>query len=174
MIWVPKSRDPRGYSEGEFVPLDIEQFRKALVITLNVFAGVLEPDASFPVGETLEAEGLGTFPIEDTPWKRGVYTAGANFKSGDEVGSFYWRMSVVYFISREAKYAKYYSDHDTSMHIALLAAIARVPGNHRTPKNTLRAAFDAEFRRQLATVDTGAGQAARIDLPTPPSDLARH
>jgi hypothetical protein len=42
------------------------------------------------------------------------------------------------------------------MHVALLATVAQVPFSSRTTKKALRAAFDAEFKKQLARATTGS------------------
>ena len=59
-------------------------------------------------------------------------------------------------IAAEKKYRKYVDREAGSFHIALLAAVAMLRFSFRTTPKALRAAFDAEFRRRLATtVDLG-------------------
>ena len=59
-------------------------------------------------------------------------------------------------IAAGKKYDKYVDRQAGSFHIALLAAVAMVRFSFRTTPKALRAAFDAEFRRRLATtVDPG-------------------
>ena len=57
-------------------------------------------------------------------------------------------------ITKDKRYAKYMDPETGWMHVALMSAVAMVRCSYRTTKK--RAAFDAEFRRQLTkTVDPG-------------------
>jgi hypothetical protein len=59
-------------------------------------------------------------------------------------------------IAAEKQYRKYVDREAASFHFALLAAVAMVHFSFRTTPKALRTAFDAEFRRRLATaVDPG-------------------
>jgi hypothetical protein len=70
--------------------------------------------------------------------------------------SFYQRVEKVMPIAADKKYSKYVDREAGSFHIALLAAVAAVRFSFRTTPKALRAAFDAAFRRRLATtVDPG-------------------
>ena len=87
---------------------------------------------------------------------RAWYAGGKLFADDAQRTSFHWRVNTVMPIAESPKYWKYVDDQAGSMHIPLLSAVATVRGSLRTPSKTLRAAFDAEFRRYLAaTVDPG-------------------
>lgn len=59
-------------------------------------------------------------------------------------------------VALDRKYARYVNRRSGYLHIALLGAVAAVPFNVGTSPKALRAAFEAQFRRLLAsTVDLG-------------------
>jgi len=97
-----------------------------------------------------------TKPVQDTPSNRAWNATGKMFEDEAKRMSFHWRAEHVMPITKDKRYAKYMDLEAGWMHVALMLAVAMVPGDYRTTKKALRAAFDAEFRRQLAkTVDPG-------------------
>ena len=144
-----------GVHRGEFVSLSMEEMRVAYVTFVNALRGGHPPDASFP-GVYVDANTGEAKPVQDTPSNRAWHATGKMFEDEAKRMSFYWRAEHVMPITIDKRYAKYTDREAGSMHVALMSAVAMVPGNHRTTKKALRAAFDAEFRRQLAkTVDPG-------------------
>jgi hypothetical protein len=94
-------------------------------------------------------------PLPDTPFNRAWLTASARFEDDAKRVSFQKRMEMMLPFT-SGKYRSYVDYKAGSMHITLLATIASVPFSIRTTKKALRAAFDAEFKRQLARlVDPG-------------------
>ena len=67
--------------------------------------------------------------------------------------SFYWRVNKVMPLTKDRKYKKYISDGGLAMHLALMTAVAIVPGSYRTRPKALRANLDALFRRILTEID---------------------
>ena len=109
---------------------------------------------------TIDANTGETKPMRDTPSNRAWFATGKLFEDEARRMSFYWRAQHVMPITNDKRYAKYIDPAAGWMHMALMLAVAMVHGSDRTTKKALRAAFDAEFRRQLAkTVDSG--EAAR-------------
>jgi hypothetical protein len=91
-------------------------------------------------------------PLPDTPFNSASTAAGKMFTDEAKRISFYTRVGTVMPFITDKKYARHV--HANSMHVALMTAIATVPFSVRTTPKALRAAFDAEFRRALAsTVD---------------------
>ena len=94
--------------------------------------------------------------MEDTLFNRAYYAATKQFDDLAARVSFGWRVQTVLPIAMTKKYRKYVNFDAGSLHVALLAAVVNVRGSYRTTPKALRAAFDEEFRRQLAvTVDPG-------------------
>jgi hypothetical protein len=144
-----------GVHRGEFVPLSMEEMRVAYVTFVDALRGGHSPDADF-LAVYLDANTGETKPVQDTPSNRAWHATGKMFEDEAKRMSFYWRAEHVMPITIDKRYAKYTDREAGSIHVALMSAVAMVPGNHRTTKKALRAAFDAEFRRQLAkTVDPG-------------------
>jgi hypothetical protein len=88
-------------------------------------------------------------PLPDTPFTRAWTAAGKMFTDEAKRISFFTRVGTVMPFITDKKYAKYV--HANSMHVALTTAIATVPFGARTTPKALRAAFDGEFRRALAS-----------------------
>lgn len=148
---LPRNQFPPGVNDGDFVSLSMEEFRHAYATLITVSAGLHAPDPNFPtmIQDMKSGEAV---RIEDTPFNRAWITAGREFADDARRSSFYWRVEHVVPIAYEEKYAKYVNRRAGSMHLALMSAIARVPGSYRTTKKTLRAALDIQFRRNLAAV----------------------
>jgi len=152
---IPEDREPPGVHRGEFVSLSMEEMRGAYVTFVNALRGDHPLDADFP-GVYVDANTGETKPIQDTPSIRAWYATGKMFEDEAKRMSFYWRAEHVMPITKDRRYAKYMDPDAGWMHVALMSAVARVRGSDRTTKKALRAAFDAEFRRQLAkTVEPG-------------------
>jgi len=137
---------------GDYVALDPKEFRNAYATLLNVDAGLLPCASDFPT-EVFDSVSQRPVPFPDTPFNRGWYTAGKLFDDDGRRVSFYWRVKKVLPLTNDPKYKKYLSDGGLAMHLALLTAVAMVPGSHRTTPKALRATFDAMFRRILAAID---------------------
>ena len=147
---LPTDQFPPGVDRGEFVPLPIQEFPRAYAMILHALAGNLPRDPTFPT-EVQDAKTGEAVPFRDTPLNRAWYTGGRLFADDAQRTSFRWRVKTVMPIAREPKYRKYVDDQAGAMHIALLSAVATVRGSLRTTPKALREAFDAEFRRHLAT-----------------------
>ena len=148
---IPK-RQPPGVLSGNYVPLDLEEFRKAYATLVHVQAGLLPCAPDFPK-EIFDAITQRPQPFPDTPFNRAWYTAGRLFDDEAKRISFYWRIRKVAPLTDDPKYRKYISVAGLGMHVALMSAIAMVPGSERTTPKALRAAFDVLFRRILSAVD---------------------
>lgn len=146
---TPKDSQPK--RTGEFVPLGVEEFRHAYDVFSAGVAGELAPDPSFPA-MYLDAATGAPGPLEDNTFNRAWYAAGKLF--ADDAGrlSFYGRVQHIMPLALGPKYAKYVNLAAGSFHVALLAAVAAVPFSSRTTPKALRAAFDAELRRRLASI----------------------
>jgi hypothetical protein len=154
-----KHQVPPGGPEGEFVSLSVEEMRAAYATFVAALRGDLPPDADFPA-DYVDANTGETKPMLDTPSYRAWFATSKLFEDDAKRTSFYWRAQHVMPITSDKRYAKYIDPAAGWMHVALMLAVAMVHGSDRTTKKALRAAFDAEFRRQLAkTVDSG--EAAR-------------
>ncbi len=151
---LPRDQFPPGLGKGEYVTLSFEEFRHGYDVFSAALEGTLPLDPTFPKvyqdGRTGEAT-----PMEDTAFTRAWYSAGKLFTDEAKRISFYARVKRVMDIALSPKYAKYVNRAAGSFHVALLGAVAAVRFSSRTNPKALRAAFDAEFHRYLATtVDT--------------------
>jgi hypothetical protein len=152
---ILKDRMPSGVHGGEFVALSMEEMRVAYVTFIDALNGRHPPDATFPA-VYLDAKTGETKPMHDTPPNRAWHATGKMFEDEAKRMSFYWRAEHVMSITNDKRYAKYRHWEPGSMHVALMLAVATVRGSYPMTRKALRAAFDAEFRRQLAkTVDPG-------------------
>jgi hypothetical protein len=137
-----------------FVPISVTEFQKACATVLHVLSGNLE-----------FAPGVLTVPPrnqtqsqapEDSLASRAWYMGGLLFVDPTERASFYWRVGNVLPLAQDKKYRKHRGEEVFSLHIALLSAVCAVRGSSRMTKKPLRAAFDMEFRSQLAKItDSG-------------------
>jgi hypothetical protein len=141
-----------GVLSGDYVPLSVEEFQEAYATFLNVGAGLLPCAPDFPT-EIFDSVSQRAAPFPDTPTNRGWYTAGALFDDEGKRISFYWRANKVMPLTQDPKYKKYISEGGFGMHVALMAAVAAVPGSHRTTPKALRAKFDVLFRQILSAID---------------------
>ena len=152
---VPTGERRAAIISSEFVPLTVEEFRNGYATFSDGLDGKLPRDPDFPA-EYHDAVTGAAQPIEDTPFNRAWIAAGKLFADETKRISFYQRVEKVMPIAADKKYRKYVDRQAGSFHIALLGAVAAVPFSFRTTPKALRAAFDAEFRRRLATtVDPG-------------------
>jgi hypothetical protein len=157
---VPEDREPPGVHPGEFLSLSMEEMRVAYVTFVNALRGGHPPNPTFPA-VYLDANTGETKPMQDTPSNRAWYATGKMFEDEAKRMSFYWRAEHVMPITKDKRYAKYMDPETGWMHVALMSAVAMVRCSYRTTKKALRAAFDAEFRRQLAKTVDPAGAARR-------------
>jgi hypothetical protein len=148
---IPKDQPP-GVLSGDYVDLTVEEFQEAYATLLNVEAGLLPCAPDFP-SEVFDSVSQRPQPLPDTPFNRAWYTAGKLFDHDGKRVSFYWRVNKVMPLTKDPKYKKYISDGGFAMHLALMTAVAMVPGSHRTTPKALRAIFDHMFRRILAVID---------------------
>lgn len=147
----PIDEFPVGVNQGDFVPLSMEEFRHAYATFDAVLAGrrtigvkFLDLIQDVKTGEAAR--------LEDTPFNRAWITAGMEFADEAKRISFYWRVERVLPLAAEEQYDRYRNRAAASMHIALVSAIARVPGSYRTTTKTLRASLEALFKRYLAVI----------------------
>jgi hypothetical protein len=148
---IHKHRPP-GIRSGDYVPLDLVEFQEAYATLLSVATGRLPCAPDFPT-EIFDAISQRPQPFPDTPTNRGWYTAGLLFDDYAKRVSFYWRVNKVIPLTKHPKYKKYFSAGGSAMHLALMIAVAKVPGSHRTTTKALRAALDATFREILTEID---------------------
>lgn len=148
-------------SSEAFVPISVTEFQKAYATVLHVLSGTLElaPGTLRMVAATEDQSRRG----QDTLVNRAWYVGGLRFSSSAERASFYWRVANVLPLTQDKKYRKYLGSEPLSLHIALLTAVCSVRGSARMTKKVLRAAFDMEFRSQLARVIDGENR--RIPKP---------
>jgi hypothetical protein len=128
-------------SPEAFVPLSVDGFQRAYATALHAMNGTLRLDP----GSLVE-------PRDGSPQVRAWFLAGLLFTDRNERASFHWRVSNVMPLLQDRKYRKYRASEGEALHIALLRALCVVRGSARMTKRVLRAAFDAEFKRQLAQV----------------------
>ena len=128
--------------------VSVIDFQKAYATVLHVLSGNLE----FAPGVLQVSLGNEDQPrtLADTLTNRAWYMGGLRFVDPAERASFYWRVGCVLPLVQDKKYRKYRGEEAFSLHIALLRAVCAVRGNSRTTKKALRAAFDVEFKSQLA------------------------
>ncbi|MBN9488256.1 MAG: hypothetical protein J0H44_13555 [Alphaproteobacteria bacterium] len=152
----PLDEFPVGVNEGDFPPLSMEEFRHAYA----TFDAVLSGRREAPYLDLIQDSKTGdAVRLEDTLFNRAWIAAGMEFTDEAKRVSFYWRVEQVIGLAVAPEYAAYRNRQAGSMHIALVSAIARVPGSYRTPPADLRAALDKLFRRNLAIMTPGdAGQ----------------
>jgi hypothetical protein len=137
-----------------FVPISVTEFQKAYATVLHVLSGNLE----FAAGAlTVPPRNQGQSQVpEDSLASRAWYMGSLVFVDPRERASFYWRIGNVLPLVQDKKYRKYRGEDAFSLHIALLSAVCAVRGNSRMTKKAVRAAFDMEFRLQLARIaDSG-------------------
>jgi hypothetical protein len=149
---------PHGLHKRDYVPLTLRELTAAYDTLRVGLAGELPHDPNFPTHYQHVVTGRAT-PLPDTPFNRAWYAAGKLF--GDEAKrlSFYARVQEVMPIALGRKYAKYIDRKEGSMDVALLGAVATVRFSSRTKPKALRAAFDAELKRQVIStinIDPGA------------------
>jgi hypothetical protein len=150
------SRAP-GLRGGNYVPLTVPEFQYAYAEFRAVLNGDKPGRADFPTVYRDAATGSAV-PMPDTPFNRAWHAAGMTIDDDAKRISFYKRVEMMTeFV--DGKYSKYVDREAETMHVALMATIAQVPFGARTTKKALRAAFDAEFKRQLA-------KTADVDEPT--------
>jgi len=140
-----------GIGPGDFLPLTIDELRKGYTALL---AALKRPAPAGPDNPPLYHDAItGEIArMEDTQLHRAWYVTAQTIDDDDRRISLLKRLEMATPFLNDRKYAKYVSPG--AMHIALLATVARLPFSIRTTKKALRAAFDAEFKRQLtATVD---------------------
>jgi hypothetical protein len=149
---IHEHHQPPGVLSGDYVPLDLGEFQEAFATLLNVEAGLLPCAPDFPT-EIFDAISQRPQPFPDTPLNRGWYTAGKLFDDHAKRVSFYWRANRVMPLTKDPKYKKYFSAGGSAMHVALMTAVAMVPGSHRTTTKALRNSLDVMFRRILTEID---------------------
>jgi hypothetical protein len=151
----PNGELPPDILSGEYVTLEVGEFRNAYATMLHVMAGKLPVAQGFePSSRTLP--GLGTLEVEDTLFNRAMHTAADLFTDAAKRQSFRWRVVVVMPIAEDRKYRKFRSDDTGSLHIALLTAVCQVRGSRRTTRKALLAPFDVVFRAALKAVEDWA------------------
>jgi len=148
----PLNEFPIGCAQGDFVPLSMEEFRHAYATFDAVLAGRRTVGVQY-LDLIQDAKTGDAVRLEDTPFNRAWITAGMEFSDEAKRISFYWRVERVLPLAAEEQYAKYRNRAAASMHIALVSAIARVPGSYRTTTKTLRASLEALFLRNRAVVE---------------------
>jgi hypothetical protein len=137
-----------------FVPISVTEFQKAYATVLHVLSGNLE----FAAGAlTVPPRNQGQSQVpEDSLASRAWYMGSLVFVDPRERASFNWRIGNVLPLVQDKKYRKYRGEDAFSLHITLLSAVCAVRGNSRMTKKAVRAAFDMEFRLQLARIaDSG-------------------
>jgi hypothetical protein len=144
----PNGELPPGLVSGEYVALEVGEFKNAYATMVHVMAGKLPVAEGFEPGPQT-VPGLGTFEVEDTPFNRAMHTAADLFTDAAKRQSFHWRIVVVMPIAKDRKYRKFRNDDASLMHIALLTAVCQVRGSRRTTRKALRAPFDVAFRAAL-------------------------
>jgi hypothetical protein len=135
-------------SSDAFVSISVVDFQKAYATVLHALSGSLE-FAPGALQISLGNEDQPRTPV-DTDTNRAWYMGGLRFVDPAERASFYWRVSSVLPLVHDKKYRKYRGAEAFSLHIALLRAVCAVRGSSRMTKKALRAAFDVEFKSQLA------------------------
>ena len=132
--------------QADYVALSSGEFRAAYDTFSAAIAGKLPFDPTFPASSP------------DTPFNRALHAANRLFSDEAKRISCDARIHRVIPIAFDRKYAKYIDRQTGWFHIALMTAAAAVPFSSRTTPKTLRAGFDAEFRRRLASMVDGAGR----------------
>lgn len=134
-----RGRFPPDLDAGsDYVALSSGELRAGYDTFSAGIAGKLPFDPTFPT------------PLPDTPFNRAWYAADQRFADETKRISFGARIHRVILIALDRKYAKYVDHRTNWFHIALMTAVAAVRFSSRTTPKALRAAFDAEFRRQTA------------------------
>ena len=123
--------------KADYVALSTGEFRAAYDTFNAGIAGKLPFDPSFPAS------------LPNTAFNRARYTAGKLLADESKRLSFGARIQHVLPIALDRKYAKYVNREAGWFHLELLTAMAVVRFSSKTTVKALRAAFDAEFRRQL-------------------------
>ena len=155
------SRTP-GLHGGNYVPLTLLEFQYAYALFGAVLNGDKLGRSDFPTVYQDAITG-DVVPLPNTPFNRAWHAAGMTFEDEAKRISFGKRVEMMTeFI--KGKYSKYFDRTAGTMHVALMATIARVPFSVRTTKKALRAAFDDEFKRQLA-------KAVEVGQPAPGQQL---
>ena len=133
------------------VPLPVEAFHRAYMLYSAGLQGKLPPDITYPK-ELLDVETGQMVPFQDTPMNRVWLVSSGFFENNAEKMSFGMRVQLLMQVvtGETGKYRKHVNREAGTMHIALWATIAQVPLSARTTAKALRAAFAAEFRKQMA------------------------
>jgi hypothetical protein len=150
-------QDPRrattpGLVAGDYVPLTVDEFRLGFGKFMAYITGQEPLPDNF---EAMIADAHTGQPVklEATEHNRAWLAVGREFPDEAKRISFYVRFQVLFSVIAEPKYAKHFDPRAGSMHVGLVAAIAQVQFSSRTTPKALRAAFDAEFRRQYAAAE---------------------
>jgi hypothetical protein len=146
-----------------FVPISVTEFQKAYATVLHVLSGNLEfGPGVLTVPPRNQAQSQAP---EDSLASRAWYMGGLLFVDPTERASFYWRVGNVLPLAQDKKYRKYRGEEAFSLHIALLSAVR---GSSRMTKKALLAAFDMEFRLQLAKfADSGTHSFIAVERVAP-------
>ena len=150
---LPLDQFPPGVDRGDYVTLTMEEFLEAYDTFSAGLEGKLPRDPDYPTEYQEATTGKAT-PLPDTAFGRAWYAAGKLFDDEARRVSYYARVQHIMPIALSKKYNKYVDREGGGFHAALLMAIARVQFSSRTTSNAMRSSFDAEFRRQIAAVDS--------------------
>ena len=134
---------------GEFMPLDLEQFRRGFMLFLCILSGQVPAP---PPPETYRDADTGhEQPVKDTTFNRAWIAAGRLFKDEGVRSNFYWRLELFGFLAKKLNYQKYIGFVRPSLHLAFVAALARCQFSKGMSEKACIAAFDEELRRQLGS-----------------------
>ena len=125
--------------QADYVALSSGEFRAGYDTFSASIAGGLPFDPTFSTD------------LPDTSLNRALHAANKLFADEAKRASFGARIHRVIPIALDAKYAKYVDRQTNWFHIALMTTVAAVRFSSRTTPKALRASFDAELRRRLAS-----------------------
>src|SRR5438309_2155146 len=135
---LPRSRFPPDLdTRSDYVALSSGELRAGYDTFSAGIAGKLPFDPTYPAPL-----------LPDTPFNRAWYAAHQLFADEAKQISFGARIHRVIPIALDQKYAKYVDRRTNWFHLTLMTAMATVRFSSRTTPKALRAAFDAELRRQ--------------------------
>lgn len=149
-ITDPRTLSTPGLFTGDYVALSDDDFLRGFAHVMGVLMEKITVD-HFETTWVNAANGQPT-TVKDTLLNRAWFSVGRLFDDDAVRVSFHARFLLAMEMAEKPKYERHIDLAAGAMHIAAVRAFAQLKFNHRTTKKARRAAFDAEFRRQMAVV----------------------
>ncbi len=155
-ITDPRTLSTPGLATGDYIELSKEDFLRGFSHVMGVLAEKITVD-HFETTWVNAANGQPA-AVKDTLFNRAWFSVGRLFEDDAMRVAFHARFLLAMEMAEEPKYVRHIDLAAGTMHIAAVRACTQLKFSHRTTKKARRAAFDAEFRRQLVAVGDSEGR----------------